>query len=796
MSNDAAPTVGPGGIRFYDAYLPAIEDGDFRVELSQEITPLGTGAKAETYTTSQAFSVAGPRWSLPPEDVFSVFPAANAVGIFDRSLPHVVFSRPQLPWERGVFDDGKAGGRAPWLALLVFAEGEQIGGGDALVAPPATITVGELFARAGSEILWPEITAEWYEEELLADPATVCTAIDVSPAAFAALVPAPADLRYLAHARQVDATAKDSEVLRISGDGWYSVVVAGRLPLVGTAPLKHSAHLVSLEGFEAYVGAGPSAAAPPLNSFQRVRMVALKSWSFTSVPEAGGGFAELVEGLIEDGEGGRKQMAAKLSVDVPAEADEAMEAAGATLDRGYVPLRYDTRPGERTFGWYRGPFSPVAVPRFVAADHQAGTDPVGWKPFGTASAALVYDRGYGVFDLSYAVAWETGRALALADRAFSRGLVGWRRQGHRLIDMIVERKGQVAELAHFDPDDPEAKAEGDLLEAVRANAVTEDFMKYLVGQLARELGSSPGPGRGPQPPFPVEPALPAGDPQTIAGLLTEPAMQAAVREAAGSSLEALAEWVARRYLLIGVPFEAMVADGALLPPESVRFFHLDVNWLDALVEGALSVGIESSRDLVYQDLVKDLVLDAAMEGIGDARAALLGQPPPAPPSAGDPPEMAGMLLRSALVSGWPGLEVRAYADAAASGPEIPLLRMERLSAGVMLCLWPEVPLAVTIDEPREGIAFGFEDAPHAGEHGGLHLRSLEDANYGVPTGPFLEAGAMVDANRRLVLQGAQGLLAEISARLPGKPALTPRDFAVQMIKVPERGLFAEVVAHG
>jgi hypothetical protein len=55
-------------------------------------------------------------------------------------------------------------------------------------------------------------------------------------------------------------------------------------------------------------------------------------------------------------------------------------------------------------------------------------------------------------------------------------------------------------------------------------------------------------------------------------------------------------WLARLRLLEGVPFGYLVADASLLPPESIRFFHVDRGWTDALVEGALSVGTVTTAD--------------------------------------------------------------------------------------------------------------------------------------------------------------------------------------------------------
>ena len=63
-------------------------------------------------------------------------------------------------------------------------------------------------------------------------------------------------------------------------------------------------------------------------------------------------------------------------------------------------------------------------------------------------------------------------------------------------------------------------------------------------------------------------------------------------------------WLSRLRLLEGVPFPYIVPSEGMLPNESIRFFHVDRNWLDALVDGALSVGIIDSRALAATDVEK------------------------------------------------------------------------------------------------------------------------------------------------------------------------------------------------
>ena len=55
------------------------------------------------------------------------------------------------------------------------------------------------------------------------------------------------------------------------------------------------------------------------------------------------------------------------------------------------------------------------------------------------------------------------------------------------------------------------------------------------------------------------------------------------------------QWLTRLRLMEGVPFNYIVPSEEMLPNESIRFFHVDRNWLDALVDGALSTGVMDSR---------------------------------------------------------------------------------------------------------------------------------------------------------------------------------------------------------
>jgi hypothetical protein len=190
-------------------------------------------------------------------------------------------------------------------------------------------------------------------------------------------------------------------------------------------------------------------------------------------------------------------------------------------------------------------------------------------------------------------------------------------------------------------------------------------------------------------------------------------------------------------LLQDLPFAALVPDPAMLPPESIRFFHLDPAWLDALIDGALSLGCDpevwESRKVLAMPLVLTsafsrltLVRELARGRITARTVDVLDIPgpgvpdhdipgPPEPPAA---PPITGFLLRSTLVSGWPGTQVRGWTvqvpdgvdsdEYAADHPQqvVRILRIQRLSPAVLLVLFAGVPELVWIEEPHHGIQLG------------------------------------------------------------------------------------------
>lgn len=171
--------------------------------------------------------------------------------------------------------------------------------------------------------------------------------------------------------------------------------------------------------------------------------------------------------------------------------------------------------------------------------------------------------------------------------------------------------------------------------------------------------------------------------------------------------DSITDWLAKLSLLYGVPFEYLVPDVRLLPVESLRFFYMDPNWLQRAIDGALSIGTTSSRDNVFNEAFYQQVYAAVQAAIPRVRQTVQGSAQPAELIAGA--TTTGFLFRSAVVSGYPGLEVIPTYQ----GNAVPILRLDRISSDIMLALFNGVPDNVLIRQPAEGLHFGITRAPNA-----------------------------------------------------------------------------------
>lgn len=220
----------PGQMRLHDRMDPQLRPGDHQLDAAQSVQ-----SEARTLATVAPSTVkftivdpgAGP---LPATEVLAVYPPAGAEDATDVMLPHIVLRSRSLPWANALPGTPDA----PWLALLLFADG------DATLAPDADKRV---HAR-------------------------------VSHARLRALMPRRSELARLCHVRELP--TEDPLAAR-DDDRCVAIVMGNRLPRAsGTATrAKHTACLVDLR---------PVAAAPiwpdsPVTAGEQLLPV-LHQWSF------------------------------------------------------------------------------------------------------------------------------------------------------------------------------------------------------------------------------------------------------------------------------------------------------------------------------------------------------------------------------------------------------------------------------------------------------------------------------------------------------------------------------------
>ncbi|NDY73030.1 hypothetical protein DO021_16570 [Desulfobacter hydrogenophilus] len=157
--------------------------------------------------------------------------------------------------------------------------------------------------------------------------------------------------------------------------------------------------------------------------------------------------------------------------------------------------------------------------------------------------------------------------------------------------------------------------------------------------------------------------------------------------------EQLTAWLNRLKRLYGVPFNYLVPNEKMLPNESIRFFQVDFNWIDALLEGACSIGHANETEARHAAL-----LTAKLH----AACGMTG----ATGNISAPTQVTGFLLRSQVVSGWPKLEVVAYGQ---DGTELTnVLRMEHISPSLLLYLVEGKIDHLLLREPAVGLHFGID----------------------------------------------------------------------------------------
>lgn len=558
-------------VQFIEHHRPSLQSGTYTITVTQTLKNEEISSGKQEFKSSRTFHVEGEQFSLNPQTVYSVFPPAGSAACYDNVLPSIILRRSTLPWERSAQQppwieksentDDKS--RSPWLALLLFHKGEV----DKPQVTPIKDVMKEPYVSK-----YRSIDREKDQVSLLQVPTDLLKK----------LVPSPKALNLLSHVRK----GKHEDETDVE----LAVVMGDRLP----APGINTVHLVSLENFIQEGASDPF-----------TRLVSLHTWEFVC--------------NIGDTEEHFKKLLTNLNVGtlrLDSQNDSNDNDTSFYLKQGYIPLKHHLRNFQTTVSWYHSPLSPVKLESEKFTFN---------FPVRAADRLLIYHENTGLFDSSYAAAWQLGRLLALQDKAFSTSLFNWKRQYLQQQSMAKEN------ISTKDPQESNTDSE-------QPNENNLDSIQLLFQP--QQLNTNE-----------IE------VPQNIIN------------------------WFKNLMLLDNIPFNYLVPDPDLLPEESLRCFYVDTTWIDCAVDAAFGIG-NVLNDKSYKDC-KEKILSAIHY----------------------PKTMTGFLIRSEAIAHYPSLEI--VGDTKNSEGCLPL-RRERLSNGVLICLFEGELKSIKINQKPEALHFGFQ----------------------------------------------------------------------------------------
>lgn len=228
--------------------------------------------------------------------------------------------------------------------------------------------------------------------------------------------------QFLAHVRQVNTTGFPDA--GIEEDGLFSVVISsvtGRVD--NTTPVTQIVHLLSIEHYDSTAISDPFLNLPDT---ERIGLVSLYSWTYTSIPEAAN-FVKTMEDLASTMQPLKppQSLLNSLQNSVLDQPTPPLKSAAQILhdrlNQSYTLSRWRTATGEETAAFNRGPLVSAPTPDVPATPRST------WPVLSmTGKDYQIFDNDVGVMDVTYSSAWSLGRLAAISDSSFNAALLRFR----------------------------------------------------------------------------------------------------------------------------------------------------------------------------------------------------------------------------------------------------------------------------------------------------------------------------------------------------------------------------------
>ncbi|KAF5586369.1 hypothetical protein FPANT_7251 [Fusarium pseudoanthophilum] len=591
----------PGQAQILSFFKPGLFPGEHTINVKQNITVIGREAESEDLETSKKFVVESiSPYQLPAGSICSVYPGEGEV-VEPRILPHIALSDAHVPWELSpdigsVGDQFLDGSPIPWLALLVFTA-DELNTFPSLPSSSTSLSPSSTFACPLSKSQLKSLKTSSQEPraqvpisdyELDKGPSDLVNTIFVKSNAFrgyfstqassAGNEPEPAIARYsyFAHIRRSRSTrAQDS------GTNSHGIILGHRAgPLSNTPATTAYAHLVSLMGVK------DNLSWPEHNSSTLTALVSLHSWTFTW--QSGG---RDIEDIIT-----------KLKDNVRPLARQSIESIQnkwlkKRMDAGYTFVKHRMLSGETTVALLRGPLIPHRP--------QARANGTG-QGVNHGSGLQIIDSETGIIDISYSTAWSLGRSLALANLPFTAAVSALRSQLTALLikgtaeDSTSKKLPDWFQTLRLVPKDgASGNDRSDSGRGSRWKRSQQTITNATILPLFPTLDITPN-FKALSDSLESQVLYLSEDHDWYARELSEPTKE-------GLLIAKILDFIYNQLLTLkAIPHSYLFPEPDILETEAVLSFYTDPIWLESLVDGALSIGNQSTtnEDIIRNEIKK------------------------------------------------------------------------------------------------------------------------------------------------------------------------------------------------
>lgn len=313
--------------------------------------------------------------------------------------------------------------------------------------------------------------------------------------------------------------------------------------------------------------------------------------------------------------------------------------------------------------------------------------------FSTSDNALRYDETTGLFDVSMAAAWQLGRILALQNQEFAKAMVHWN------LNPYTEPTS----------------------EEIKKTSLKNSIQNWVEGNAQEE--------------------------------------QKNIKKSKREIPLVAKDFLTSLYTLEGIPISYVIPDEKYLEKNNdkagvLSLFYIDPDWIEALLDGALSIG----RLQDTTSILEDLMLEKYMHHTEQSNLVT-----------------TGFLLRSNLISGWRGIEIKVYDK---DNNILTSLRFGRINKDLFLGIFKGEIDKVVVKQPYEGLHFGLKN------NGTNYTKAIKNDNGAINA----ENRIVINKNNGTLLDNftiAPDILAkEIENKITKADCFTSAEYAYQMIDSP------------